>query len=108
MPYIVPGHSAYLALIEHVVDRCPVHRTGLCLHHPEVLSEKATRKVVGKAITNRIEMSLAYVVVPRCKIEVLTHGVVIVAIEQTHHVRGDELGATAVSADRIYLQPLIG
>src|ERR1700722_18788228 len=60
----LPGHSAGFAGIERVVDWSPVHRTGLRLHHPEVLTFPTSREVMHSAVAGDIQVAFAYVVVP--------------------------------------------
>ena len=107
MSDVVPGHGADLALIEKVVDVRPVDRAGLRLDHPEILSLETARQIMGGAVASGLEMALADIVVPRRHIEILRDGVVIEAIEPTHHVGGDELAGVGVGANHVELIALV-
>ena len=104
---VVPGHGADVALVEGVVVDVPVDEAGLGFHDPEVLAEEAAGEVVGGAVGDGVEVAGADVVVPGGEVEVLGDGVVIVAVEEAHHVGGDELAGVGVGADDVELILLV-
>ena len=104
----LPRHRAGLTAVEEIIQRRPVHRARLGLHHPEILPLKAASQVVGEAVVCGVYVPRADIVIPGSKGERLADDVVIEAIEKSHEVAGDELPRFGVLADRVDLILLVG
>ena len=104
----LPGHSAGFAGIERVVDWSPVHRTGLRLHHPEVLTFPTSHEVMHGAVAGDIQMAFAYVVVPGGEIKRPRDLVVIpiVGPSEPANVGGNELARIGKFANGVDLHLL--
>src|ERR1700730_15852939 len=72
----VPGHGTHLSFIERVVDGPPVYRARLGLHDPEILAFESASQVMCESVLGWVEVSLAYVVVPRSEVEIFFDDVV--------------------------------
>jgi hypothetical protein len=107
MANIVPRHRPHLTLVERIVVLRPVHKARLRLHHPEVLAQKTSRQIVGRAIGHRVQMPRPHIIVPRSNVQVLTHRVVVIGIEEAHHVRRNKLPWIAVLPDLVQLYFLV-
>jgi hypothetical protein len=107
VPDVVPSHGAHLALVEPVIDVGPIHAAGLCFHHPEILSLEATRQVMRRTVAHRIKMSLPDVVIPRGQVKVLRNRVMVIAVEPSHHVGGNELARIGIGPNHVELAFLI-
>ena len=105
--HIVPGHGAHLSFIECVVDRGPVHGPGLRFHDPEIFLLESTRQVVSKAVLRDVELALADVVVPGCKVEILFHSVMVVAVKPTHRIGGDKFRCVRIGVKNFELILLV-